>query len=75
MRIFHTSAKTIRDRLYSYFSEQVALQGSHSITIPFNRQELADYLSVERTALSKELGKMKKEGLLDYHKNTFVLKI
>ena len=44
------------------------------VDIPLNRQQLADYLSLDRSALSKELGKMKKEGLLDYHKNSFVLK-
>lgn len=71
MRIFHSSPKKIRARLYSYFSEQVTVQGSTHIRIPLDRQQLADYLGVERTALSKELGKMKKEGLLDYHKNDF----
>ncbi len=71
MRIFHSAPKKIRDRLYSYFSELVTTQGSTEIRIPLDRQQLADYLGVERTALSKELGKMKREGLLDYHKNIF----
>ncbi len=71
MRIFHSAPKKIRDRLYSYFSELVTTQGSTEIRIPLDRQQLADYLGVERTALSKELGKMKREGLLDYHKNMF----
>lgn len=71
MRIFHSAPKTIRARLYSYFSEQVSIQGSHEIRIPFDRQQLADYLGVERTALSKELGKMKAEGLIEFHKNEF----
>lgn len=71
MRIFHSAPKKIRDRLYSYFSELVTTQGSTEIRIPLDRQQLADYLGVERTALSKELGKMKREGLLDYHKNVF----
>ena len=39
--------------------------------IPFDRQQLADYLNLERTALSKELGKMKRDGLIDYYKNSF----
>lgn len=73
MRIFHSAPKTIRARLYSYFSEQIAIQGSSNITIPLDRQQLADYLGVDRTALSKELGKMKAEGLLDFHKNEFQL--
>ncbi len=73
MRIFHSSPKKIRDRLLSYFSEQVKLQGDMHIKIPLDRQQLADYLNVDRTALSKELGKMKKEGLIDFRKNDFVL--
>lgn len=73
-RILHTSSKKIRDRLLSYLSYQSELQGSRYIDIPLNRQQLADYLSLDRSALSKELGKMKKEGLLDYHKNSFILK-
>lgn len=73
-RIFHTSSKTIRGRLMSYFSQQVSLQKSGRISIPFDRQQLADYLGVDRSALSKELGKMKKDGLLNYHKNQFELK-
>lgn len=73
MRIFHSAPKTIRARLYSYFSEQISLQGSHEIRIPFDRQQLADYLGVERTALSKELGKMKAEGLIEFYKNEFCI--
>ena len=48
--------------------------GAKTFRIPFDRQQLADYLSVERTALSKELGKMRDDGLLDWHKNVFTLK-
>lgn len=73
-RSLHTAPKTIRGRLMSYFSQQTAAQGSTSIRLPFDRQQLADYLNVDRSALSKELGKMKREGLLDYHRNVFVLK-
>ena len=73
-RILHTSSKRIRDRLLSYLSYQSELQGSRYIDIPLNRQQLADYLSLDRSALSKELGKMKQEGLLDYHRNSFILK-
>lgn len=72
-RSLHTAPKTIRGRLMSYFSQQVAAQGSGRIRIPFDRQQLADYLNVDRSALSKELGKMKREGLLDYRKNEFTL--
>ncbi len=71
MRIFHSAPKTIRARLYSYFSEQIAIQGTNDIRIPLNRQQLADYLGVDRTALSKELGKMRDEGLIHFRKNEF----
>lgn len=74
-RSLHTSPKTIRGRLFSYFSQQVSAQGSNKIVIPFDRQQLAEYLNLDRSALSKELGKMKKDGLIEYHKNTFVIKI
>lgn len=73
-RSLHTSPKTIRGRLSSYFSQQVSAQGSNKIVIPFDRQQLADYLNLDRSALSKELGKMQNDGLIEYHKNTFVIK-
>lgn len=73
-RSLHTSPKTIRGRLYSYFSQQVSSQGSNKIVIPFNRQQLADYLNLDRSALSKELGKMRNDGLIEFNKNTFVIK-
>lgn len=72
-RILHTSPKTIRNRLLSYLSEQAQLYGSCSFIIPFDRQQLADYLSVDRSALSNELSKMQKDGILRCHKNTFTL--
>ena len=72
-RTLHTSPKTIRERLLSYFSYQVMAQGSNHIRIPFDRQQLADYLNVDRSALSKELGKMKQDGLITYRKNEFVI--
>ena len=73
-RILHTTPKTIRERLLAYLSYQELLTGSPEITIAFNRQQLADYLSVDRSALSKEIGKMQKDGLLKVKKNEFVLK-
>lgn len=73
-RSLHTSPKTIRGRLSSYFSQQVSAQGSNKIVIPFDRQQLADYLNLDRSALSKELGKMRNDGLIEYYKNTFVIK-
>ena len=73
-RIFHTTSKTIRGRIVSYLSFQVVQQGSYIFSIPLNRQQLADYLGVDRSALSNEISKMQKEGLLQVHRNTFHLK-
>lgn len=72
-RMMHIAPRTIRSRLLSYFSEQAIVFGSNEFTIPFSRQQLADYLGVERSALSGELSKMKQSGLIDYKKNTFEL--
>ena len=70
-RIFHTSAKSIRGRLLSYLSWQAVKQGSREFDIPFNRQQLADYLGVDRSAMSAELGKMKREGLIQVDRSHF----
>lgn len=72
-RIFHTSSKSIRGRLLSYLSFQAVRQGSREFDIPFNRQQLADYLSVDRSAMSNELSKMQKEGLLKVKRSHFLL--
>ncbi|MFR5601529.1 MAG: Crp/Fnr family transcriptional regulator [Lachnospiraceae bacterium] len=72
-RILHTSSKSIRGRLLSYFSECAKKSGSYSFEIPYNRQQLADYLSVDRSAMSSELSKMQKDGLIRYQKNHFQL--
>ena len=72
-RMMHTASKRIRDRLLSYLSEQALLTGSNRFSIPFSRQQLADYLGTERSALSGELSKMHRDGLIDYHKNSFTL--
>lgn len=72
-RIFCTSPKTIRERLMIYLSTQAGKSGSPTFQIPFDRQQLADYLNVDRSALSKELGRMRKEGLIDFYKNSFRL--
>lgn len=73
-RAFHTAPKTIRGRLLSYLSMQAIRTGSDSFSIPFDRQQLADYLGVDRSALSAELGRMRREGLLDFRKNWFHLR-
>lgn len=70
-RIFCTSPKTIRERLLIYLSNESRKAGSQEFVIPFDRQQLADYLNVDRSALSKELGKMRDEGLIAFRKNVF----
>lgn len=72
-RSFHTSPKTIRGRVMSYLSTVSLQTGSNEFDIPFDRQALADYLNVERTALSKELSKMQKDGYFTVRKNHFAI--
>ena len=72
-KLDYLSRRTIREKLISYLSEEAKKQNSPRITIPFNRQQLADYLSVDRSAMSNELGKMRDEGLLEFEKNRFRL--
>ena len=74
-KITHTLPKTIRGRVISYLSAEAIRQGGRSFTIPFSRQQLADYLCVERSALSAELSKMRQDGLIDFHKSAFSLKV
>ena len=66
--------RTTRAKLMSYFSAEALRSGVYEFDIPFSRQQLADYLGVERSGLSVELGKMRDEGLLDFHKSHFLLK-
>ena len=72
-RSFHTSPKTVRGRVMAYLNSVRLQQGSASLEIPFDRQQLADYLNLDRSALSKELGKMQREGLLLVKKNHFTI--
>lgn len=72
-KLGHLSRRTTREKLISYLSEEATRQSSAEITIPFNRQQLADFLSVDRSAMSNELCKMRDEGLLEFSKNRFRL--
>ncbi len=72
-KILSTSPRTIRARLLTYLSEQAKISGNAHFEIEFDRQQLADYLNVDRSALSAELSKMRKDGLLTYSKNKFTL--
>lgn len=67
------SKRSTREKLISYLSEQAKKQNSPSFSIPFNRQQLADFLSVDRSAMSNELCKMRDEGMIRFEKNRFVL--
>lgn len=73
-KIAVTSGRTTRDKLLAYLSAQAIRAGSGRFRIPFNRQELADYLCVDRSALSRELSRMREEGVLEYDKSLFRLK-
>lgn len=67
------SQRNINDKVLAYLHFEQTKQKSDHLTIPFNRQEMADFLGVERSALSAALAIMKKEHLIDYHKNEFTL--
>ncbi len=68
-----TSKRTTREKLLAYLNSQAKLHGSSSFTIPYDRQELADYLEVERSGLSAEISKLRREGILESEKNKFIL--
>lgn len=72
-RMMHIAPKSLRERLLSYLSEQAAEHGGAQFSIPFDRQQLADYLGVDRSAMSNELSKMQRDGLITYRKNEFIL--
>ena len=73
-KIENISQKTIREKLLTYLSNESQKNHSHKFEIKFNRQDLADYLNVDRSAMSFELSKLQKEGLIDFWKNKFELK-
>ena len=70
-KLCHMSKRTTREKLISYLSEESKKQNSSYFTIPFNRQQLADFLSVDRSAMSNELCKMRDEHLIEFDKNNF----
>ena len=72
-KIEFTSKRTTREKLLAYLSAIAREAGNSRFSIPFNRQELADYLSVERSAMSAELSKLRNDGILRFHKNQFEL--
>ena len=72
-KLSHLGQRTTKEKLLSYLSAEAQRQGSEAFDIPFTRQQLADYLSVERSAMSAELGKLRDEGVLTFEKNHFHL--
>ena len=72
-KLVHMSKRSTREKLISYLSEEAKRHNSPNFTIPFNRQQLADFLSVDRSAMSNELCKMRDEGLIEFEKNQFKL--
>lgn len=72
-RIEVTSKRTTREKLLAYLTAQSKKANSKTFTIPFNRQELADYLEVDRSGLSAEISKLRNEGILESSKNRFKL--
>ena len=68
-----TAKRTTREKLMAYLLSQAKQAGSDSFTIPYDRQALADFLQVERSAMSAEIGKLRKEGVLESRKNQFTL--
>ena len=74
-KLTHMGQRTTRAKLLSYLSAEAQRLGAYEFDIPISRQQLADYLGVERSGLSLELGKLQREGLLDFHKSHFRLNV
>ncbi len=72
-KVRHLSKRTTRDKLISYLTAASIYAGKKEFDIHLDRQQLADYLAVDRSAMSAELSKMKNEGMIDYRKNHFML--
>lgn len=70
-KINNMSQRTTREKLLSYLADASTRANSRVFKIPFNRQELADYLCVDRSAMSSELGKLKAEGIIDFARSEF----
>ena len=72
-KLSYMSQRSTREKLLAYLSDEAKRHNSSSFFIPFNRQQLADFLSVDRSAMSNELCKLRDEGMLDFHKSEFTL--
>lgn len=69
-----SSRPSLREKILAYLSMQAQKQGSRCVTLPLNRTELAGFLGANRSAMTRELSAMRREGLIDYERNTFLLK-
>lgn len=72
-KIHVTAQRTTREKLMAYLLGEAKARGTNRFTIPYDRQALADYLDVDRSGLSTEIGKLRKEGVLECHRSTFTL--
>lgn len=72
-KLGYMSRRTTREKLIAYLSEEAKRQNSGAFSIPFNRQQLADFLSVDRSAMSNELCRLRDDGLIEFEKNRFRL--
>jgi len=72
-KLTHMAQRTTREKLLSYLSAESLRQKSSVFDIAYTRQQLADYLAVDRSAMSNELGKLRDEGILSFRKNHFQL--
>lgn len=68
------SGRTIRERLLAYLEDLCLKAGKNTVTVPFDRQALADYLCVDRSALSRAIGQLREEGVLEVDRGKFTLK-
>lgn len=72
-KLEYMAQRTTREKLLAYLSAESQRRKSAAFEIPFNRQQLADYLSVDRSAMSNELCKLRNEGILRFERNRFEL--
>lgn len=72
-KLSYLSQRSTREKILAYLSDECQRRGSRSFSIPFKRQQLADFLSVNRSALSAELGRMRDEGIIDFERSRFTL--
>lgn len=72
-KLGYLAKRSTREKLLAYLSDEAMKKGAPDFTIPFNRQQLADYLAVDRSAMSSELSKLQKAKIINFEKNTFHL--